>query len=98
MRELSGLRTYIESIILDMGAFAVLQWAIRDTTNRLSAIRSDQGVSTQEVATPGAAEEVLTRSAEVVQLFRRPGLSQSATKSLLRKVCRWAHIVERRQL
>ena len=42
---------------------------------------------TQEVATPGAAEEVLTRSGEVVQLFRRPGLSQSATKTLLRKVC-----------
>ncbi len=41
---------------------------------------------TQEVATPGAAEEVLTRSGEVVQLFRRPGLSQSATKTLLRKV------------
>ncbi|CAL5220912.1 g3007 [Coccomyxa viridis] len=40
----------------------------------------------QEVATPGAAEEVLTRSGEVVQLFRRPGLSQSATKTLLRKV------------
>ena len=38
----------------------------------ISAIRSDQGVSTQEVATPGAAEEVLTRSAEVVQLFRAP--------------------------
>ena len=34
VRELSGLRTYIESSILDMGAFAVLQWAIRDTTNR----------------------------------------------------------------
>ena len=41
---------------------------------------------TQEVATPGAAEEVLRRSGEVVQLFRRPGLSQSATKTLLRKV------------
>ena len=43
-------------------------------------------VQVQEVATPGAAEEVLTRSGEVVQLFRRPGLSQSATKTLLRKV------------
>lgn len=51
----------------------------------------------QEIATPGAAEEVLTHSAEVVQLFRRPGLSQSATKSLLRKVCHWAHIVVGRQ-
>ena len=51
-------------------------------------------MSSQEVATPGAAEEILTRPGDVVQLFRRPGLSQSATKTLLRKVwcCDLQHV------
>ena len=39
----------------------------------------------QEVASPGAAEEVREHSG-VLHLYRRPGLSPSATKSLLRKV------------
>ena len=51
------------------------------------AAKTEMGLTQQEVASSGAAEEVLQRSAEVVQLFRRPGLSASATKTLLRKVC-----------
>jgi len=55
-------------------------------------VDSDAAAAQAAGTRPGTAEAVLAQAAEVVQLYRSPGLAASAAASLLRKVrcCCWA--------